>query len=487
VSEQCVIYARVSTKEQQEEGYSIPAQLKAIRSFCVQEKLSPVAEFLEADTAGKTGRREFTRMLEYLRANHEVQVVVAHKLDRLYRNFRDQLSLEEDLGIRARYVQGDVPDTPQGEFVRDVMLSQAKFYLRNLSEEVRKGMDEKIAQGGWPHQAPVGYLNDKESRSVVIDPERAPIIRYAFERYSSGVVSLDQLRNELSERGLLTKKSKPIVTSAIHHILCNPFYRGIMRYKSKLYPGNHEPLVSPQLFQEVQERLSNNRHGTRPQKRTYALRGTLRCAECGCLITAGTHKGHSYYRCTHGKGKNSCSQRSYIREDLLMQQVESILAGITIGPDIVNALCRDAALLMEETRSESSEHRKSIERSLETSIRKESRLLDGYLDGTIPQSSYTAKVQSLSEERNALELALADLDHGAVRTIEQVRADAERASSATLDFQSAATEGKREVVETLLCNLLVEDGHISSYQYKDPFGVLQMDSSGVFKESWWAL
>lgn len=143
----CVIYARVSTKEQQDEGYSIPAQLKAIRGFCAEQGLTPVAEFVEAESAGRAGRKQFEAMLRFLVAHPDTRVVVAHKLDRLYRNFADQLALEEGLGARARYVMGDMPDTPQGELLRDVQLSVAKYYLGNLSEEVRKGMAEKVSEG----------------------------------------------------------------------------------------------------------------------------------------------------------------------------------------------------------------------------------------------------------------------------------------------------------------------------------------------------
>jgi len=172
--DRCVIYARVSTKEQQDEGYSIPAQLKAIRAFCASQGLSPAAEFIEAESAGKAGRKRFTEMVDFLKGEPGVRIVVAHKLDRLYRNFTDQVLLEEIVGARARYVTGDVPDSPQGELLRDVQLSVAKFYLGNLAEEVRKGMDEKVLQGGWPHRAPLGYLNDKPTRTIVLDPLTAP-------------------------------------------------------------------------------------------------------------------------------------------------------------------------------------------------------------------------------------------------------------------------------------------------------------------------
>ena len=108
----CVIYARVSTKEQQAEGYSIPAQLKAIRVFCEAQGLSPVAEFIEAESAGKAGRKRFSEMVAYLTANRHVPVVVAHKLDRLYRNFCDQITLE-DLGVERATWSVTFPTHPK--------------------------------------------------------------------------------------------------------------------------------------------------------------------------------------------------------------------------------------------------------------------------------------------------------------------------------------------------------------------------------------
>jgi site-specific DNA recombinase len=472
----CVIYARVSTKEQQEEGYSIPAQLKAMRAFCEAEKLTPLAEFIETESAGHAGRTQFGRMLEFLRINPQCRVVVAHKLDRLYRNFTDQVALEEELGVRSRYVLGDVPDTPQGALIRDVQLSVSKFYLGNLAEEVRKGMEEKVAQGGWGHKAPIGYLNDKNTRTVVVDSLRAPLVAWAFERYASGVVSVAQLSRELESRGLVRKNGSRLLTSALHQLLRNPFYCGRMRYKGELYPGAHTQLISVALFERVQERLADNRIGPKVrQKKVYSLRGTMRCDECGCLITAGTHKEHVYYRCTHGKG--SCSQKSYVREDVLSSEIEELLSRIEIGQEVIEALVADCEALLKEKSAELAQSHDAARSEIEAARGREKKLLDAYLDGAVPVEVYRERAEELSASRRALEL----------RIKEQVRDLALVASSARIRFQDAADEGKREVVQTVLCNLGVQEGHIASYQYKDPFGLLEMESSGAFKNEWWAI
>ena len=482
----CVIYARVSTKEQQTEGYSIPAQLKAIRAFCEAQGLSPVADFIEAESAGKAGRKEFGRMIAYLQAHPEVGVVVAHKLDRLYRNFRDQITLE-DLGIRARYVQGDIPDTPQGELLRDVNLSVAKYYLGNLREEVKKGMDEKVAQGGWPHRAPTGYLNDRLSRTLVVDPDRAPLVRYAFERYAAGDVSISSLASELRSRGFTSRTGSEVGVSALHKMLRNPIYTGRIPYKGRVYPGIHEPIVAPELFQAVQEVFEPRRNGTKETRHVFALRDWLYCEECGCKITAEMQRGHTYYRCTHGKGRSSCSQHTYAREELLSEQLASILAEIEITPEIIEALVTDSLAFDAEAASSGDSERSRLTREIAALDARASRLLDGYLDGIVSAEDYRTKGEEIAQSRRTLERSLKELDCGREDRTPQVRALAKTAASARFAFEAGDTEDKRHVLATVLSNASLEEGRIVSYQLKRPFEYLRRDPKGAFYHPWWAI
>lgn len=485
--QECVVYARVSTKEQQSEGYSIPAQVKAIRAFCVAQSLSPVAEFIEAESAGKAGRTEFGKMCAFLTEHPSVKVVVAHKLDRLYRNFRDQITLEEDLGVRPRYVLADIPDTPQGELLRDVNLSVSKFYLANLREEVIKGMDEKVAQGGWPHRAPVGYLNDKNTRTLVVDEEAASFVRLAFQRYATGQVSLAFLADELYALGFRSRTGKKMTANALHQMLKHPIYLGLIRYKGRIYPGAHEPMVSQELFDAVQAAFEPNRNGVKSVSHVFALRDWLYCAECGCKITAERQKGFVYYRCTHGKGREKCSQRTYTREELLMEQVSSILASIEIPDDVLRALVEDCKALDQEEAEKGAGDRSRLELSLQKLKAKASKLLDSYLDGVVSVEDYQAKSSQIETERQALERALASLSVGSPEKTSQVEALLATAQGARLAFEDASVEGKREVLSTVLLNADIRDGSIASYQLKRPFGALQMDSSGAFCQSWWAM
>jgi site-specific DNA recombinase len=481
----CVIYARVSTKEQQDEGYSIPAQLKAIRAFCEREGLSPVAEFVEAESAGRAGRKQFSAMCDFLEANPEVRVVVAHKLDRLYRNFRDAITLEEDLGIKPRYVLSDIPDTPQGELLRDVNLSVAKYYLSNLREEVKKGMEEKVAQGGWPHRAPLGYLNDKATRTLVVDPVTAPLVRHAFERYASGLVSISDLAEELEALGLRSISGNKLRVSVLDRMLKNPLYAGLLRYKGELYSGSHEPLITRHLFDQVQDAFLPNRRGNSREKRSYVLRDFLYCSECGAKITAGTHKGHVYYRCTHGKG--DCSQHSYIREELLLDEVASVLERIAIDPEIAAALLEEARIREAQTHDAASSDQDALRDAVASVKRREAALLDSLLDGVVSREAYASKSSDLERERLALERRLADLSQVPAELSAQVEAILETAMTAYVHFEDADEDLRRRILSEVVCNLEVEDSHIASYQYKGPFGVLQKDSNGALLHSWWAI
>ena len=194
-------------------------------------------------------------------------------------------------------------------------------------------MEEKVAQGGWPHFAPARLPQRQEHAHPGRRPGHAlRFVRHAFERYATGLVSLADLRDELYAMGLRTELGQEGRRLGDRQDAQEPdLLPDCSATKACIYPGAHEPLVSRELFDAVQDAFAPNRHGNNSaKKRSYVLSDFLVCAECGAKITAGTHKGHVYYRCTHGKGE--CSQRSYIREELLMQEVAEVLAASSSTP-----------------------------------------------------------------------------------------------------------------------------------------------------------
>ena len=334
-----VIYARVSTKEQEREGFSIPAKLKLLRNYAKEHKIEVLKEFTDSETARSSGRTSFTRMVNYLESNPECGIVLVEKTDRIYRNFKDYVTIDE-LDVEVHLVkEGDViskDSKSNAKFVHGIKVLMAKNYCDNLSEEVKKGMGEKAVQGGWPSKAPLGYLNNTRTHGLDIDPEMGPIVAKLFDLYSTGEYSISSLHQEALKLGLRYKKSRnPCCRSVIEKILKNPIYMGQIRWNGKVYQGNHVPLISAGLFDEVQEKLRDVRK-PKMNSRDFAFKGVLTCGYCGCAITAEMHKGkYIYYRCTNGKGK--CEQ-PYVREENLAEILEPLAKAVYIDLETLEDL-----------------------------------------------------------------------------------------------------------------------------------------------------
>jgi site-specific DNA recombinase len=183
-----VIYARVSSKEQEREGFSIPAQLKLLREYASRNGFELVKEFIDVETAKNPGRQNFAEMVRFCTKIKNCRVVLVEKTDRLYRNFRDAVTLE-DLDLEIHLVkEGQIISKDaksQAKLIHGMQLVLARNYIENLREEVKKGMREKAEQGIYPGRAPFGYRNNRADRTIQIHPENAQIVTRIFELYAS--------------------------------------------------------------------------------------------------------------------------------------------------------------------------------------------------------------------------------------------------------------------------------------------------------------
>lgn len=341
-----VLYLRVSTKDQAErggeqEGFSIPAQREACCRRAEQLGATVVEEFIDAgESARSTARPELQRMLAYLAENPTTYVIV-HKVDRLARNRADDVEI--NLAIRKAgstlvSVTENVDQTPSGMLLHGIMSSIAEFYSQNLAAEVVKGTEQKVRAGGTPTLAPIGYLNvrttadGREIRTIAIDPERAPHIRWAFDTYASGNWSLNRLAAELEIRGLsrrptATRDARPIPANKLHDILTNRYYIGYVSWRGVEHPGKHEPLIDSETFDRVQHVLqAHKQSSSRPQKHTPYLAGSIFCGRCGSKLIYGVSTGrrgeqYPYWLCLgRHKYKNGCDL-PYLAEEKVDQVI----------------------------------------------------------------------------------------------------------------------------------------------------------------------
>jgi site-specific DNA recombinase len=328
-----VIYTRVSSREQEQEGFSLDAQTKLLRAYAERNGFEVVRAFEDVETAKATGRKQFGEMVTYLKRAGTCRVLLVEKTDRLYRNFKDAVTIEE-LKIEVHLVkEGQIlseHSKSSDVFMHDIHLVVARHYVANLKEEVNKGMYEKAAQGTYPARAPFGYINNKSERTIEIHPERAAIAQRVFEMYASGRYSLQSLAKAIRQ-----ETGTYICKANVHQMLTNPFYIGQFIWRGRTYAGTHTPLISAELFAQVQD-VINGLNKPKYSKRDVAFRGLLTCAHDNCVVTAEVKKEkYVYYRCSGGRGP--CALPRF-REQEIAEKLGNVLEHVVIPPEIARQI-----------------------------------------------------------------------------------------------------------------------------------------------------
>ncbi len=471
-----VLYARVSSQEQEREGYSVPAQLKALQEYAEKLDLKIVREFIEIETAKVTGRKQFKAMQQYLRTHADVTELLVEKTDRLYRNFNDYVDLDADkMGIRIHLVKENVVLSSESrsheKLMHGIKVVLAKAYIDNLSEEVKKGMGQKVAQGGWPHKAPMGYRNRLEDRTIVIDSNIAPFIRKAFELAATALKSQAAIADELYAGGFRTlRKGTRIRKGHVAKILRNPIYYGVIPWNGNEFPGKHEPLISKDLFDRAQVALLK-KHKPRQVKHHFTYAGLLSCGHCGCAITAEqkrkpSGKTYIYYRCTNGKG--ICENVVYLSERVVEEQLAEALRPIKIGAEIVE-WTRQA--LLDSLKAERDFQEAALTQLTTRSRTLQDRIDRCYIDkleGRIELEDWERRSAEWKREQSGLVVQIQAHQNANTAYMRHGLKLMELASRAHELFFSMEPSEKRETLSLVLSNPEVFDGSIR-YKYKTPF------------------
>ena len=338
-SKHAVLYARVSSQEQAKEGFSIPAQDKLLRGYGKDKQFHIAAAFTDIETAKRAGRTGFDAMVAYLRKHEQCRVLLVEKTDRLYRNFRDWVTIDEIKGLEVHFVKEGaiVSDESRSseKFIHGIKVLMAKNFIDNLSEETRKGMVEKASQGIWPSYAPIGYLNAHGAngkRTIVPDPALAPLVRRLYELCATGEHSIEELA-VIAHQEHLTRGG-PIQTSTVNKILRNLVYSGEFEWKGERYTAVFEAIVPRDLWLAAQAAL-DRRLGKRAKKtgHCFAFSGMLQCGSCGFAMVGEIKKRkYVYYHCSGARGK--CPE-PYVRQETLEEAYSTMLRRISIDEEIV--------------------------------------------------------------------------------------------------------------------------------------------------------
>lgn len=465
-----VLYARVSTKDQAEEGYSLSAQTRLLKDYAERKGLEITKEFAIPESAsGRVERKTFAEMLDHLRINTEVKYILCEKVDRITRNFKDAVKLDEwlneDEERQVHFVKQSLiihKNAKSNEkFQWDIYLALARQYSNNLSEEVKKGQKEKIAAGWLPAKPPLGYrtVGDKGHKVHVIDDSTAPLVKRMFELYATGNYSTKKLGQVMYQEGLRTRDGNRLVKSRLHDLLSDPFYYGMLRWNEEVSQGKHQPLISRELFDTVQDNLNNK--GTHKHRKYLPLfKGFIKCGECGGTVTWEIQKGHWYGHCNHYR---SCTQKKYVRQEMVEERVLDYLNALTIEDGRIVEWIKKS--LKESHKDEIEYHKSSLgelNHRYEQIQRRLDLLYDDKLDGRITKEFYERKFKQYTEEKEVAVESIRQHDTSQTKYFELGMNILELAQRAKEIYLKRSVEEKRQLLSLVFSNLSLKDGNASS-------------------------
>ncbi len=450
------IYTRKSTDTEDRQVRSISDQLAELKSLALKENVEVVDIFVEKQTAKVPGRPILNEMLQRIEAGEATGILAWHP-DRLARNSVDggKIIYLLDTGkiTELKFPTFWCDTTPQGKFMLSIAFSQSKYYVDNLSENIKRGHRNKVKDGIWPQMSPLGYVNVK-GKGIIPDILTTPFIKKAFEAYATGNFTLRQIREKINELGLKTKSNKELSISNYQQILKNPIFTGLMRYNGEIYEGKHEPIITKKLFDTAQEVMIRKSKPKGKGLKSYLYRGFFHCGECGCFITTETQKGHNYLRCT--KRKNPCLQK-YVREEIITSEIKENIKKVSLSSAWANASINYFENeKMKIAQAESSFAQKARNELVEIETKLD-RLLDLQLDGNLSQAEYTAKKYKLILAKKDLEEKISAFGRKSNNRFELAIAFLKEANQAEKYAQQENPERIRDFLKKIGSNFRIAD------------------------------
>ena len=345
------------------------------------------------------------------------------------------------------------------------MLSQSKYYIDNLSENIRRGQRQKVKSGIWPMVGPVGYLNDHASKTIYPDPQRGPLVRKAFELYATGEYTLERLTDTVNSLGLISRQGNPLSRAQYHRLLQNPLYYGLIDYKGELHQGTHEPLIGKALFDAVSAVASEKSKPRSPKFKPYLYRGMLRCNECGRVVTTETQKGHNYLRCS--KWKVVCSQ-PYLREEEMSTQIVAALRRVAMPVAITDWLITEFETEQEHDRDLNKEAREGIRKKIAALDEKFERLMSLYLDKALTLEEYRGTKNQLVTEREVLTSSLTAFEHNRSIPFEPALRFVKTVKQATIVAMNGNLTEQRDFLRKAASNFSLRDRKFY-YEFQKPW------------------
>jgi DNA invertase Pin-like site-specific DNA recombinase len=501
-----VIYRRKSSEDDSRQVQSLEGQRAEMQALIERYNLKIVKDIHEARSAKDPGRSGFNEMMNLIESG-KANAILCWKADRLARNLIDGGEIIHIM--KSHKIKAIV--TPHSQFFPEdnvlpllIEFGMADQYVRDLSNNVRRGMLQKCVQGWFPGVPPIGYANDMTNdvgdRTIKVDSERFDLVNKLWQMLLYEGKSVGEIaRLASSQLGLTTLRrrkigGKIISRSGVYKIFHNPFYAGRFMMNDVWYDGKHKPMITWDEFQRAQEIIKgNNVHGSTKGKDPirFDLRGALRCGECGCTIVGERKKKkyksgkvtvYEYYHCSWRKKDYKCGQKS-IKADEAGAQLSSLLESVTV-PEKYLAL---ALSHLETSRTKERDLRKQehtvLLRQKDSISRAIEHLSDVYLTSEnkgfviLGTEQYMSRKNQYENELRDSRDKIENFDHYQQQSIELTTKTFEFCRRLKKHFQDSTPERKVQILQVLGSNSTLKDGKVS-LELKKPFQLIKEGLEG---------
>jgi site-specific DNA recombinase len=400
-TKRAVIYCRVSTKEQVEEGNSLITQERNCREYAAKNGYEVACVFIELGESAKTAdRTELQKLFSYCASKkNNVEAVIAYKIDRISRNTDDYSQIRillKRYGIEIKSTSEYFENTPAGRFMENIIANVAQFDNDVRTERSVGGMRQAVMEGRYVWLASLGYSNVRVNGKATIAPnEKAGVIRKAFELIANRTMTVEQTRQYLSKHGISNSYGKPIAKSNMYILLKNPLYMGIIKKLGLEVQGNFEPIISDVLFNRVQDVLKRKSVSReyKIENPDFPLRRFV-LAPDGKVLTGcwcqGIRKKYPYYRFP---GNGSMFPREKL-EDLFASFLNKYAVDISLIERLKEKVVAKLSTASEAKRIWLDEY-KAKEQKLKE---KQQVLINKNIEGVLPDTIFKEQLSLLNEE-----------------------------------------------------------------------------------------
>lgn len=498
-----VIYLRVSSAGQVKtdydpEGISIPAQRVACQRKAEQLGLTIIDEYIEPGRSGTemTKRVAFQQMLARVRTARDIDYVIVYKLSRMARNRLDDAIVMADLrkrGVTLISATESIDDSPVGQLMHGILATFNEYQSRESGADISYKMGQKAKNGGTLGRARLGYLNifdrseGREIRTIATDPERAPFVKLAFELYATGDYSLNDLADELYDRGLRTRPTQRhpadrVSINKLSLMLRDRYYLGYVSYKDDEFEGRHEALIDEDLFDRVQDVLeTRSTAGERRRVHHSYLKGSVFCDHCkragrtGRLIIQKTvsSKGMTYmYFFCRNKQTGVCDA-PYINVLHVEEAVEAHYATVRFSPQFIADIRSHIADAIGEEATAIRLLHQQLTTELQALDTREENLIELAADGTVPPAKIKTKLREIERQRRHLTERLSNTNEdlsGAARLIEACLKLLENPQEL---YRRCSDEQRRLLNQAIFHAFYLVEDEVTESELKEPFARLR--------------